>query len=1209
MSNKLFQIYGYSREQRQKFIDGDENIEILNENFLHQIYNAVDLSDCINYFNDQGEKDGSFSGVLSDEIAGIILQISSSRLDDIESEYIKTGVSDFSFEEIDNDLLQQIVVKLYAAVEMLDKWYQTMLDYREDLTSFKMFTDIEYHIQSNAKYIYWDILYLNNLRNLKIEAKELNPIWRKGFDSKNIPSLDSTLITRLFYGVLEILEQLKENLPTYLKEVLLTGYVDPVMAIMLGFLVNKTVIHREFNKKWLRFPDSYFLDVLKIRAKQKDPDRTVLQFQSYNVGDTNEQLIKKDTSFIAGADKDTGKILFKNKSDIYVNNINLSGMFSLYGKRDSRISPANKLDLITGIYITKLDDSIEANLSSPMSAPENPMFSDQSADENTSYFSDNLGLIIQSKNIQLPSGSREISLCLKIQSAEKNSFEYRYSIPYILNQIQEILAFSYEEAYTKVFSEIIRIELSTESGYEIVNNSRVDWTKQNGEELLNVFIKVEDDFPEIVPYTPDFENQLTNTNLEYASIRITMNPEAWLYPYSWLSNLHIDSINLKLNVSNINLSTVSTKSGAVSTDVPYALFGLTPQKGDYMIFSDYNMARFGAEYIDLTINWMGIPEEENGFYDYYKGYPIEINNQSFKVKFQTLIGNSWVDLDDGKEHYLYRTSDSSDKPSALGKLKAQTRFRLINTSKFKPVEYELNNFRYTDSCKGGFLRMVLVAPYGGFANDTFMRALQSTEELIGKKPKPRAVLNQPFTPNASSIKINYKTGKEIVKRYGKIDKETSLFHFSPIHLIKVYPLDRNLGFSFLYKLNYSKNIFLNLDNVSPELSLNLYFNIRNSGCKLYANKSNKTIWSIGNGNVWDELIDSDEDTTMTFTRSGVVQLQMPGRISSQLYTNPDTKSILLRAELPDDFEGIANLIAVYNNAGFVYYSANKNVSDEIIQSGFPAGTINSSVEKLNNISQITQIIPSEGGQVVETYKDIKLRITESISNKNRAVIGPDYEQLILQKFQYVQKVKCFNGESRQNINIPGYLCIVVFVENTEVNDGVIHNMSSEKLIDIQNYIKSFASPFAKIDVINPIYEKILVKSDIKFTPDVNKPSQKIKEINRILINYIAPWMETNSLPDLGKEIHFMDILCTVRDFEGVESVSNFSIIVITSESNREYKLDIFSEERNKKNMLIKPSVPWSILVPVSQNILFYNEYQKQEMFGLNLMEIGQTFII
>jgi hypothetical protein len=223
----------------------------------------------------------------------------------------------------------------------------------------------------------------------------------------------------------------------------------------------------------------------------------------------------------------------------------------------------------------------------------------------------------------------------------------------------------------------------------------------------------------------------------------------------------------------------------------------------------------------------------------------------------------------------------------------------------------------------------------------------------------------------------------------------------------------------------------------------------------------------------------------------------------------------------------------------------------------------------------------------------------------------DYERLILDKFQQIYKVACLPNMTSENLDSPGSALIVIC---PYVTDEVLVNepmASSELLYEIKNYVSTLISPFVKLTVRNPGYERIKIICSVKFTDGYNY-GFFLQKLNEELKRYLSKSTASGSSGmNLGGRVNVSDILSFMRTLPYVEFITKFSMVQAARDFNGNWILVDTAREDDAKSYL-EATKPWSVLVPATEHqITVLNEKLEERSIqaGIESLELGQDFII
>lgn len=259
----------------------------------------------------------------------------------------------------------------------------------------------------------------------------------------------------------------------------------------------------------------------------------------------------------------------------------------------------------------------------------------------------------------------------------------------------------------------------------------------------------------------------------------------------------------------------------------------------------------------------------------------------------------------------------------------------------------------------------------------------------------------------------------------------------------------------------------------------------------------------------------------------------------------------------------------------------------------------------------------------------KDRVRERLRHKMRAVTPWDYERLVLSEFPEIFKVKCFTNlcsldkelfthDFNRNLALaqkPGHVLVIPVAgqNNGVMPEGKLPRVSRVVLEKIQMFLSRHASPFAKISVENPVYERIRVRCRVSFTGREN-PGRDIRRLNRVLWEYLSPWHPKGYEGRFGWQIRSEDVMAHISSQPYVNGLTRFSMLKMTDKTRGWYGLFDTCDPVHTGDApeLIQPFYPWSLAVPDTHHTIETVDSavsEKGEAVGVNTLEIGTTFII
>ena len=350
------------------------------------------------------------------------------------------------------------------------------------------------------------------------------------------------------------------------------------------------------------------------------------------------------------------------------------------------------------------------------------------------------------------------------------------------------------------------------------------------------------------------------------------------------------------------------------------------------------------------------------------------------------------------------------------------------------------------------------------------------------------------------------------------------------------------------------------------------------------------------------------DTTERFLHSGIITLNIPDDISQE---NAEMGQGLywLRASTDNSPNFFSSVRGVYAHAlratALQSGRSDKPVAPQTVRRPFSTVT---------GLFEVLQPEASFNGGRQENREAVITRLSERLRHKNRAVTPWDYERLVLEQFPQIRQVKCFPHlrTMPEAGHCPGSVLVVVVPEAArQVSGDVLPKTDAAILTQIRDFLQLHASPFSRIEVRNPEYEQIQVRCAAAFS-DRSSSGAQLTQLNQAIVDYISPWTSTGFNARFGWSLRLDDILAYLSGLEGVECVTDLSVLHITKDAANAYYLADSVRDMDAQDDRIRPRWPWSIAVPMQRHFIrALSEVTDvaAEETGINELQIGETFII
>jgi hypothetical protein len=1190
---------------------------------------GVDYAGLLNFFDLDNHSERSWATFFSSDVLVIFARVLATHLKKIDSEFHdeflkRFDLSDVNLHEVPN----------YQLAIRIDYWF-TSLKTIESEAGEKLYLTIKTIIEDKLK---MQLMALEHFLGQDFVKNDFDRIWYvkppddrpPGNDDippdNNQPEDDDFLKSNFaaFYNAVLLIQTASRKL---LPDALESQTHNPAIGMYVAFLKLYQQVQHRLNRFTAKHLDFYYRDVLKIQPRQIIHDRAYLKFDT-DVAD-REVLIAAGTEFIAGTDENNRDIIYTADNDLLVHSAGVESLYTLFFERDPLASPENDLGFITEAKINRIPVTMESGSVDAKETRAWPIFgAPRNASQKRSFENAPLGFAIASPILFLKEGQRDINVAFKIGSAFPGVFQ---NISGFISEVIQIIRSSEEledielndsnqealkaDIFFKIFRRMFTIQLTAENGwYEVEDylplNRVVD--DKYEEDCLSIQIQLTPKDQSIVPYSSDIHGAGYDT--DQPMIRFLINPMASLFPYSLLKNIVIREIEIDVNVSGVKDLVIHNDLGQVDPGSPFTPFGPLPEIGSYLIIGNQEAAVKQLTRFDVMIEWAGLPSEKGGFKDYYQAYESDYNYDVFKIGLSVLNGGKWQPTADEDQPRLkmFGRGVSRLEKSICWPCHGVVRL-------FRPLEEKITpaEFSYDSSRKDGFFKFTLVAPPYAFGHRDYplkLARVLSENAKLKKAHLHKPVPNPPYTPRIDSISVNYSANVRVnLEKIGSSDEARrggGLYHIHPLGVERLSP-QTHAAITMVPRYNSDGNLFIGLTPRNLSGILTLFFNLQDDSTLESDADPPAVHWDILSSNRWQRLKKNHilSDTTNGFLTSGIVTLLIPTHESGANSTMPGD-IFWLRASLERHPEVPCSLNSIQTQVLEVTWQK-QNASSSHMDLKLPAGTIKNARVSIPGINRIAQLTDSFGGRLPEGENHLKTRISERLRHKNRASVPWDYERLILNRFPGIYKVKCFSNmvDDPRNWEQPGDVLVVVipFLKDT-LATTMKPTVNGMQLREIEEYIKGLSSPFVRIKVRNPAYEKIQVRCKVQFSPG-KAGGYYLRQLNQALVDYLSPWNETGYTAQFGWRIRRYDLKSYIRSLDYINFVTDFSLLRVAEDDSGYYSL-FDTVARQVKD--ISPHYPWSIAIPFKQHYLEISEKAevvKPVVTGINELEIGSNFII
>jgi hypothetical protein len=1202
---KLREKDGLNRRQRVENIRVADEMKLIDDRLHSMGQRLTCFYQHINYYNLQNKKEGTFDQLIRSSVFLVTSNIREFKLEKEEKDFLTLLGNNYYNPHRKEELL---IEKIIGLITLFESWLNVTSYFGIHDFELTLRTDLINQVAVNLNKTTSQLFNYVEKKFKKFTLPNLSKLWNIEKSAFGIDQ-PSRFYKSAFYKFFNSIQFLQKNLDLYEKEVFSSGYNDPSIAIMIAFLQNHNKVMGNFNNRWKEYSQFYLEKILKAQPAKAIPDYTILQIKKNEDKEWIE--IPQGTAFLADE-----KTKFHSTEPLFINNVTLKSILGLYEEMDEIIEPASGLGFVTALKKVDLSSLIDAV---PGSGTSQPIFvqKGKKGTGNTSSLAADatIGLLIRSWTLLLKEGIRNVTL--KLVPAGDTIEEYEQ----LITRIIEKWGGTEHDVTFKLLHDIFYIKVSTAEGWRNIESYDIQFDYKANEPVFEISFSVDESFPPICPVEGESSSP--------PSIQLLLNRNSWLFPYSWLKELDFCSVRIIASVSMLTNIQLYSELGKLDTTMPFYPFGMLPARGSWMVLGNYEMAVKKIASISIKIKWANLPADKYGFADYYLQYQKSIDNCSFTVEPEVLKNRRWFPVKGKKSYFLFNT-DTGNSIATLPKapLKSETILGNIIPDDFVRQKIREEDFGYNMFASNGFFRVKLTNPEMGFGHQHYQRILSDVLIQNARTKKLVPVPNPPFSPQAEYINIDYVSEDEIsvTKRYEGFGESLSHLHPFGENVLDIFGTQK--AFRIVPDFINRGNLLFGFDNVIGGETIRLYTSLLPQQKEIDRDKFPEIVWYYGDEYGWTLLPQNNvlRDETRKLLESGTIEIKIPDHIHE---TETSLKNLFwLRASISKNVENLSDVKGFYLHV----LKVERELSDDIdvlkgLNSLLP-GKISEPQSRIPGLAEVIQLVQTAGGKIAEDEITMRVRLSERISHRNRAVNAIDFEKIVLENFGAIKKAKCFPcTDSKQNR--PGVVTIAVIPET----DGKVRTPMAgcKLLIDIEDFLQGYSNMFATIDVINPVYEYLQVRCKVTLKK-TRSEGFYLRLLNHEINNYIAYWEMTDEAPVFGHTISLIDLSNFIRSLEYVVRIRNFSVLHLREEEEFLYQIlekgDFEMQETDSSDLKtnirvllnsqeikmkelkpITPSKPWSIIIPMDKHLLVAEWEDQVERAGISELEIGNTFVI
>jgi hypothetical protein len=967
----------------------------------------------------------------------------------------------------------------------------------------------------------------------------------------------------------------------------------PHAALMLSFLSLFSRVQADANRITGRHLDYYFRTVLRLSERPSEPDRAHVYFTP--APQAAPFVLERGAQLSAGSDATGAPILFGLDHGVEISAVEVARVASLYLERTQGDGDApGAVASILARPVANSEDGFGAPLADP-AAGWSPFGVGADGGPAENSVQAEIGLIIRSRFLLLRAGARRLTVTLNFASGAA-----------LARSVRDYVAAT-RKALSGPAAQAIPDEAIVASAFRFTLEGTADDRRLEAAPNLSgiadgrlAFVFTFDSAAP--PLAGPAQPNAPGAPVAFPALRITFNPasETRVFAYSHFRGLRIAAVGLDVAVSGLAPLTLQTSAGAVDASKPFLPFGPLAPCGAWLVFHHPDLFWKTIDTLTLKLQWSGLPAPPDTVEAVYAGYAGGLTSESFRGSLSVLSDYRWTPV-------APAGAAQGDSPSFPlfdfdGNGLAQPTSWSFGLAAFAAAAPPARALVYDQTCRAGFYRLTLTDPPMGFGQQVYPGLLTSTvmQNAAAPDSKPKPLPAAPIAPTVAAIAVDYVSRAELAVERAPTGKDPGrdegVYSFGPFGL-------RTDIVDFLAFPDFGEDgyLLIGVARLPPSRAVSLLFHVEASAADCFVTARNKADETGANpvlklryfsGLAWKEFAASNvtQDTTESLSRSGIIGLQLP--LDAAGSPAPGLEQLIwlqISVNRPGHYGRIIDIrcqAATATRVGALAAGAGSPI--------LPPNAITGLVRKNANILAVVQPFATERGRLAEDERQFRIRVSERLRHKQRAVLPRDYESLILENFPGIGDAKCLTREEAGWYGAPSGDVVIVVAPLRIRGAGVAEPRAPEYLLrEIGAFLLDRCpASVERIRVRNPEYEPVRVSAWLDFGPGGR--AELLQQVRRAVDRRIAPWREdeTLALPIGVGQVDLADLLTVLGDLDCDPEVRGLSLAHFYRDpaplTPLESQAVVFNRVRDSarpgfdqnKRM---PWWPWSVLVPAADH--------------------------
>jgi hypothetical protein len=1066
----------------------------------------------------------------------------------------------------------------------------------------------------------------------------IEDVWKREIESGERGAGHRESAAERFQATNRAMRRLREIAVDYLERSLSEkSNHEPHAGLLLAFVRLLMDSKAHLNGLTARHLDFYYREVLRLTPAHAGGDRTILVLGL--APSVRRFDVAVGTRFSAGVDDAGAPIVYTTEVPTTLTHARVDALRAVYTTLATPLAGmrANTPPIAEIIAVPAVNSADGRGTPITDATRGWPIFGtfDQSEADLGSMHAV-VGLVVTSPMLLLREGERRITVTLSMSDQGAST------LPEAMREFAKYAAREFEgtldhERFLEILHDAFLVEATTTTGYVPV--AHVDIKAA----LPHISARPEDTSPEsnqicfeirLPPTAPPLvAPEAAADDLPphvWPSLRIRVNRDARIFPYSWLECVNIERVGIRVQVSGLQRLNLQGAHGPMETGKPFPVFGALPARGARLLFANDELWDKPLEALRFTLEWSGLPEAPADFKSYYAPYELGTKTDSFRGQFSILQNFQWVPLSARVgDHAARATHVALFAPAAGGAAGVST-----DASWSLDVNRRLHGagvrrgplLIHTAEAADGFFSLELTDPPYAFAHAAYpgMVVQAATGSRRARARARELMVRPPITPVGLRASVDYTAFAELSVPHGPddaVDPLGAVYHADPFGPIR--RLTQREG--MVLRVRRRGYLFIGLLGVNALESLSLLVRMRDtmsvewsSGCRdtsptddTVAEGPSDIQWRYKAADGWCALPPESilDDGTDGLRQTGIIRLVPPADFVATPW-GIGIARFWLELSVDGDPRSYGRVLDIRPHA--VAVRRESLPTDVSRAPSLAAGGITRLLDPIVEIVGVDQPDDSTGGREPETTATFYARVSERLRHKNRAILPRDYESIVLDAFPTIGEARC--------VAIGGGSVMVVVVPLRERPDAAaLPYIPAWLCQNIATHLRRHVAPGVRhIHVRSPWYEPVRVTARLRFVPgrELDGLAAVVADIN----DFIAPWRldPRRRLPIGGASFEIAELQVHLehrRALLGLDRIEGLSAMHYYRDSTLEIDVSHTLADWARDGQRVSVRTAWSVLVPAMDHRLFLDSVASTptptppERAGIGNLRIGRNFVV